>query len=87
MEQRKLTPFVSTNVDEVAKRDAGFWDTASATYGYNYGPITRFGLELMEFGSDEFDEAYNWEADVDGYEQDVEFLSTARNSEQSCMGI
>ena len=81
MEQRKLTPFVSTNVDEVAKRDAGFWDTASATYGYNYGPITRFGLELMEFGSDEFDEAYNWEADVDGYEQDVEFLSTARNSE------
>jgi len=79
MEQRKLTPFVSSNVNEVAKRDAGFWDSAGATYGYNYGPITRFGVELMEFGSDEFDQAYNWEQDIAGYEQDAEFLARARN--------
>ena len=79
MEQRKLTPFVSSNVNEVAKRDAGFWDSAGATYGYNYGPITRFGVELMEFGSDEFDQAYNWEQDISGYEQDAEFLARARN--------
>jgi len=81
MEQVKITPFVSTNTNQVAQRDVGFWDSAAATYGYNYGPITRFGLELFEFGNDEFDQTYNWEKDIEGYEQDVEFLAGAKNPE------
>lgn len=81
MEKRKLTPFVSSNVNQVAKRDAGFGESVSATYGYNYGPIKRFGLELLEFGADEYDNAYNWEKDIAGYEEDVEFLSVAKNPE------
>ena len=81
MEQRKITPFVSTNVDQVAKRDAGFWDSVSATYGYNYGPIKRFGLELYEYGTDEFDQEYDWTQDIDGFEDDIEHLSVAKNAE------
>ena len=81
MEQRKITPFVSTNVNQVAQRDVGFWDSAAATYGYNYGPISRYAVELFEFGNDEFDQTYNWEKDIEGYEEDVEFLSGAKNPE------
>ena len=81
MEQRKLQPFVGTSTNQVAQRDIGFWDSAGATYGYNYGPITRFGLELMEYGTDEFDQGYDWEKDIEGYEQDAEFLASAKSPE------
>ena len=67
MEKRKLQPFVGTSTNQVAQRDIGFWESAGATYGYNYGHITRFGLELMEYGTDEFDQAYDWEKDIEGY--------------------
>lgn len=81
MQEVKITPFVSTNTNQVAQRDVGFWDSAGATYAYNYGPISRYAVELFEFGNDEFDQTYNWEKDIEGYEEDVEFLAGAKNPE------
>ena len=74
-------PYYSRNQGISTAPDLGFWEDVGNNYARQYKGILRsFNATLFEdFATEESEEDFAWYNDIEGYEEEAEYLSQAKN--------
>ena len=74
-------PYYSRNQGISTAPDLGFWEDVGNNYARQYKGILRsFNATLFEdFATEQAEEDFAWYNDIEGYEEEAEYLSQAKN--------
>ena len=75
-------PYISRNTGVNVSPDLGFWEDVGNNYRYQYSGLMRSVQGMFEpFAQEEAEEDFRWYDDIEGYENEVEYLSQAKNQQ------
>ena len=73
-------PFYSRNKSNVQPPDVGFWEDVGNNYARQYKGMYRgYNALFEEFATQEAEEDFEWWNNIEGYEDQIEYLSQAKN--------
>ena len=74
------TPFFSSNKNNISPTDLGFWEDVGNNYARQYkGVLRSFNDTFLLFGNVKAEEDFEWWKHIEGYEDVVQELSSAKN--------
>ena len=73
-------PYISRNTGVNPSPDLGFWEDVGNNYRYQYSGLIRSVQGMFEpFAQEPAEEDFAWYDDIEGYEEEIEYLSQAKN--------